>query len=73
MKKILLNNVKQLRWEKGMSCGELAKKAGISKGMMNMLENGKRIPSQITMLKISKAFELPMNEVFETDWKKLKM
>lgn len=71
MQKSVLNNIKELRKECGLSQYQLSKLAGLSPSTISDIENGKQIPSQISMLLISKALELEVTEVFNLDYKHL--
>ena len=68
-----LNNIQKIRWERNLSLRELSKLSSVSHNEINLIENGMRIPYQITMLKISKALNLSVNEVFHLDWKNINL
>jgi putative transcriptional regulator len=73
IKTLILNRIKQLREQQNMSARDLAKKARVSKSTINNLENGLSVPSQITLLKISKALNKDARQVFMLDWRKVKL
>lgn len=59
------NNLATIRAEKGLTQGELAKKAGISRTIINQLETGAReVTTSKTMLKIARALETPIADIF---------
>jgi len=66
----VLNNLKKIRWEKNISQNTLAKLSGVDKGTISRVENGLEIPSQITILKLSRGLKMEANEIFHLDWRK---
>jgi transcriptional regulator with XRE-family HTH domain len=66
----LLNNIKQIRWDLNLNLRDLEKLSGVSNSTISKIENGLMIPTQLTMLKISRALNKETNEVFELNWKK---
>lgn len=64
----VLNRIQKIRWEMNISQKDLADQAGISKSYICMLENGQRVPTQITIMKISKALGLKAHEIFILDF-----
>ena len=60
----LRNTIKVERAKRNMRQAELAIKVGVSRKTINTIETGKFVPSAITALRIAKAFELKMEEVF---------
>ncbi len=60
----LRNTIKVERAKRNMTQAELAIKVGVSRKTINTIETGKFVPSAITALRIAKAFELKMEEVF---------
>lgn len=59
------NNLAVIRTEKGLTQGELAKKAGVSRTIINQLETGAReVTTSKTMLKISRALDIPIADIF---------
>lgn len=62
------NKIREIREEQGISQVELAHKAGLSMGYLSHLENGSRDnPSFKTMIKISKALNKEIGEVFKIE------
>jgi transcriptional regulator with XRE-family HTH domain len=66
----VLNNIKKLRMEKNLSTRELAKLAGLHRMTIERVERGECIPTQISILKISRALNEECNVVFFLDWRK---
>jgi DNA-binding XRE family transcriptional regulator len=64
----VLNRIKEIRWQLDITLDELAKRAGVTVSAINMIENGFRIPNQITMIKISKGLGMEVTDVFILDW-----
>lgn len=60
-----MNNIRKIREEKGMKQIDLAQTIGISVGYLCHLENGTRDnPSMRTMVKIAKALNRSIEEIF---------
>ncbi|HIV01913.1 MAG TPA: helix-turn-helix transcriptional regulator [Candidatus Caccopulliclostridium gallistercoris] len=55
------NNLKLLRQEKGIGQVELAKKLGVSKGIISLWENGLREPSMSSLIEIAKFFNVSID------------
>jgi len=65
------NNIKVERAKKNITQAELARLANVSRQTINAMELGKYVPSTVLALKLSKIFEVEVNEIFsleETDW-----
>lgn len=59
------NRLREIREAKQLSQGELVEKSGVSRTVISQLENGTRsVITSETMLKISKALEEPLEEIF---------
>lgn len=56
--------LKQLRIEKGLTQGELAKILGIQPSSICMYEGGERIPRDEIKIKIAKYFNKTIDEIF---------
>ena len=67
-----LNRIKRIREEKGLTTRDLQKLTGLNHGTISRIENGFTIPTQITMVRISKALKMDVDEVFNLDWRQLK-
>ena len=57
------NNLKFLRQERGIGQVELAKKLGVSKGIISLWENGLREPSLSSLVAISLFFETSLDDL----------
>ena len=55
------NNLKLLRQEQGIGQVELAKKLGVSKGIISLWENGLREPSMSSLIEIAKFFNVSID------------
>ncbi len=55
------NNLKLLRQEKGIGQVELAKKLGVSKGIISLWENGLREPSMSSLIEIANFFNVSID------------
>ena len=70
MKKEVVNKVKELRSDLGMTQTDLARATGVSRQSIISIEKGQYIPSLPLALKIARVFDVPTDEVFrlkETD------
>jgi len=61
----LVNRIKRLRLDKKISQEDLAAKAGLSLNAMGLIEQGKRWPRLATLLKISDALGMTIEEVLK--------
>ncbi len=61
---IIEERIKQLRTQKLLSQGDLAKKAGISSNYLGQVERGERCPTLDTLLKISSGLEISLSVLF---------
>jgi transcriptional regulator with XRE-family HTH domain len=66
----LANRIKQLRVAKKISQEDLAAKAGLSRNGMGLIEQGKRWPRLATLLKISDALDMTIQDVLKGIQKK---
>lgn len=57
--------IKTIRQEKGLSQYELAKRADISQSFLSYIEKGEKSPTVRTLEKITKAVEIPLEELVE--------
>ena len=64
MKFDLTNCIKVERARRNMTQAELALKIGVSRKTINTIETGRFIPSTITAIRIARAFEMKVEEVF---------
>ena len=59
------NRLKVLRAEQGWTQEELGRQLGVSRQAVNALETEKHDPSLDLAFRISKRFELPVEQIFE--------
>ena len=58
------NNLKKLRKAKGISQGDLAHQLNVSRQTINSIENGKFDPSLTLTIRLTRFFEVPLDEIF---------
>ena len=58
------NNLKKLRKLKGISQGDLAHYLEVSRQTINSIENGKFDPSLTLTIKLTRFFEVSLEEIF---------
>lgn len=58
------NRLKELRARDGYNQTELAKKAGISRQTVSLIERNDFIPSILTAIKIARIFGEPVEDIF---------
>ena len=58
------NNLKKLRKLKGISQGDLAQYLEVSRQTINSIENGKFDPSLTLTIKLTRFFEVSLEEIF---------
>ncbi len=64
------SRLKVLRAENDYTQADLAIKLEVSRQTVNAIEKGKFDPSLPLAFKISKLFELPIEEIFQNEWNK---
>ena len=64
------NYLKVLRAQNDLTQADLAIKLEVSRQTINAIEKGKFDPSLPLAFKISKLFELPIEEIFQDEWNK---
>ena len=67
-KEYLINlgkRIKYIRLQKKISQTEIAYRCGFDKSNYNTIESGKRNPTIISLIKISKALNISIKELFE--------
>lgn len=64
-KKALGERISKLRKKKGMSLEKLAYEAGVSKGNLSDIENGKRDPRYTTLLLLATGLEVSISTFFK--------
>lgn len=65
------NSIKVERARKNITQAQLAERALVSRQTINTMELGKYVPSTTLALRLSKIFEVPVNDLFqleEGDW-----
>ena len=65
------NNLKIERAKKGLTQADLAQMINVSRQTINAMELGKYVPSTVLALRLSKIFEIGVNELFsleDSDW-----
>lgn len=63
----MINTVKVERAIHNLTQEDLAKKIGVSRQTINSIEKSRYVPSTILALKISKAFNKNVNDIFKLD------
>ncbi|UAM97956.1 helix-turn-helix transcriptional regulator [Polaribacter litorisediminis] len=63
------NKIKEERAICKLTQAELARKVGVSRQSIHLIEKNKTIPSTVLALKISRIFQKPVNVFFELDEK----
>ena len=61
------NRLKELRARNNLNQTELAKKAGISRQTVSLIERGEYLPSILIALKIARIFGEPVDNVFSKE------
>lgn len=59
------NNLKVQRAKKDLTQEHLAKLLGVSRQTINSIEKNRYVPSTLLALKLSKIFEVNVNDIFE--------
>jgi putative transcriptional regulator len=62
------NRVKQWREARGWSQGELARRLSVSRQTINAVETDKYDPSLPLALRMSKLFDVPVDQLFIDHW-----
>lgn len=60
----LSNRLKQKRGELGLTQAELAEAVGVTRKTVNTVENGVFVPSAMLALKLARALNVPVEELF---------
>lgn len=61
----LRNQIRVQRAIKNITQDELAARIGVTRKTINTIENGKYVPSTILAIRISRFFEIKVEELFE--------
>lgn len=65
-----MEKLKKIRIKKGLTCGDMALKLGISKPFYWQIENDKRNLSYRMAVKIASIFKMKPDDIFYSDFKK---
>jgi putative transcriptional regulator len=60
----LANRIKEKRGELGLTQAELAERCGVTRKTVNTVETGVFVPSALLALKLARALELPLEDLF---------
>lgn len=60
----LLNRLREVRELRGWTQAELAVRIGVSRKTVNTIENRVFVPSTLIALKLARALEVPVEELF---------
>ncbi len=63
----MINELKVQRAIHNLTQDELAKEIGVSRQNINSIETNRYVPSTILSLKLSKKFNVPVNEIFRLE------
>jgi putative transcriptional regulator len=61
------NTIKIQRAIKNLTQEELANRIGVSRQTINSIENNRYVPSTVLALKISKVFDMSVNDIFKLE------
>lgn len=67
IKKLLGENIRRIRWGKNLTQEAFSEKIGIEPSSLSNIENGKSLPSTLTIINIQRQFEVSPNEIFDFD------
>jgi putative transcriptional regulator len=60
----LANRIKEKRGELGLTQAELAERCGVTRKTVNTVENGVFTPSALLAIKLARALNVPVEELF---------
>jgi len=60
--------VKKIRVERNVTLGKLAEKSGISRTHINDIENNLKTPSLFVMIKLARALDVEITELYKVIW-----
>jgi len=63
----LANRLNQLRSERGLTQAALAELVGVSRKTVNTVENGVFIPSTVVALRLARALDCRVEDIFSLD------
>jgi putative transcriptional regulator len=58
------NRIKEIRGELGLTQAELAERVGVTRKTVNTVENGVFVPSTLLALKLARALNVPIEQLF---------
>ncbi len=61
---VFISNLKRIRAKSGLTQNELAEKAGLSSGIIGLIETGQRNPTLTTIEQIANALSIPAYYLF---------
>ena len=64
MSETLANRLKEKRGEIGLTQAELAERCAVTRKTVNTVENGVFVPSALLALKLARALDVPVEELF---------
>ena len=60
--------LKQKRQEKGMTLKKISERSGVSTSHISDIENNFKMPSLIVMVKLAKALDVEVTELYKVIW-----
>jgi len=63
----LTNRIKEMRGELGLTQAELAERCGVTRKTVNTVENGVFVPSALLAIKLARALNLPVEQLFSIE------
>lgn len=66
------NHIRKARTEKHWSQGQVAQKTGVARQTINAIENSRSVPTLELALKLARAFDKQVEELFQLDELSLK-
>ncbi len=60
--------LKQVRQKKNMTLSKLSEKSGVSSTHINDIENNIKSPSLFVMVRLSKALDVEITELYKVKW-----
>lgn len=63
----LANRIKELRSDQGLTQAELAERCQVTRKTVNTVENGVFVPSALLALKLARALDVPVEQLFWLD------
>ncbi len=60
--------IRQIREEKNISLDELSKEANVSKAHLSYIERNKKEPTISVLVKISKALNVEVDDLYKIEW-----